>query len=910
MSYKNQIVLRRSSPRLGLPFTWQCRSIWNRLAASGLVALSAGCLERPIATSEPATTNVVVQHQANSGITSIDLLLMIDNSSSMADKQATLAAAVPQLLAQLVQPQCVDAQGKPFHPPLQAMLGVDSPCSQGSPEFNPVNDIHIGVVTSSLGDHGGGALCTEKQPVYTGSTILQPPDVNDKSHLMGTLQRGLDALAADTNGKPTALANVDEQGFLAWGNDQHPSPSDGDLNAATSMFRDMVSAAAEKGCGLEAQLEGWFRFLVDPVPPTLPLAPPDKDSRLTSRQGVDDALLAQRARFLRPDSLVAIIMLTDENDCSLRDSDVGWLATSGDPIATGSTPCDTNPNDKCCYSCTVLQKDGAVPPNGCPVSCPSISPGQPMPAGAHDGANQMNLRCWQQKRRFGYEFTYPTSRYTVALTKKELCPDQTFGDMDCDCSVAKSIGVGCDPGKRKLDNPLYSNRVGRKSDGVTDVIGYPQSVARTDNSAIFLAGIVGVPWQDISEPDSQADGATLKYVPVTDPRWTASGGIWDKIVADYNDHDRTPGDPRMIESIVPRDGLPPPTAGVDADPINGHEWNTGMADLEYACIYRLPTPEKCECLNATDVAACKYQHPNDCCVLKVTSDAEGNHDVTLDKPLCQDPQTGAYEANTQYFAKGYPGLRELSVLHDYATSGQTPGNSIVASICPKDLTSDFGSPGYGYNPAVAALIDRLKDRLRGSCLPRPLTVASNGEVPCYVIEAVAPDALDNQDCASFCHDKGRNQDVAGDNPSGSPSAQVQSAVFTSMRQSGICDQPGQALKCSDMCLCSLPQERIDQKTLSDAPYDNDLVACQNADDHTASRLKPGYCYVDPGLKDENGQSLAGSNPDLVAKCPDTQRRILRFVGNHPTAASGTAVPLTGAMVFSACQGSSITENNQ
>ena len=52
------------------------------------------------------------QRQVNNTIPGIDLLLMIDNSSSMGDKQATLAAAVPQLLGQLVQPNCVDANGQ------------------------------------------------------------------------------------------------------------------------------------------------------------------------------------------------------------------------------------------------------------------------------------------------------------------------------------------------------------------------------------------------------------------------------------------------------------------------------------------------------------------------------------------------------------------------------------------------------------------------------------------------------------------------------------------------------------------------------------------------------------------------------------------------------------------------------
>jgi hypothetical protein len=363
----------------------------------------------------------------------------------------------------------------------------------------------------------------------------------------------------------------------------------------------------------------------------------------------------------------------------------------------------------------------------------------------------------------------------------------------------------------------------------------------------------------------------------------------------------------MIEAITPRDGLPPPTAGVNADPINGHEWNTAKRDLEYACVYQLPSPKQCTCDPNDSNGRCEYDKPNDCCSLNYTINAasEPNSGDDYDKPVCQDPTTGSYDARTQYFAKGYPGLRELSVLRDYAAQGKILGNSIVASICPKDLTSDPDSSGYGYNPAVAALIERLKVTLKGSCLPRPLVVEPSGVVPCNVVEAVAPNVLNGKDCNTYCQDQGRNQDVTSDNPTGGPSTNVCAAVVESMKQSQLCDDPNTGLKCADMCLCLLPQERRSNNKLQDSQYPNDLAVCQNADDHSANRLDPGYCYVDPGLKDANGKSIAGDNENLVSKCPSTQRRILRFVGNQPTAQGGVAVPLTGARIFSACQGSSV-----
>lgn len=119
---------------------------WNlarSLVALGAVTLMDGCLDRPIGTSTPVTTNVVVERQLNSAITGIDLLLMIDNSSSMADKQTVLAAAVPQLLGQLVQPNCVDSSGNSLNPPQAATLGATNPCPPNSSPNSTQSTISI-----------------------------------------------------------------------------------------------------------------------------------------------------------------------------------------------------------------------------------------------------------------------------------------------------------------------------------------------------------------------------------------------------------------------------------------------------------------------------------------------------------------------------------------------------------------------------------------------------------------------------------------------------------------------------------------------------------------------------------------------------------------------------------------------
>jgi hypothetical protein len=80
----------------------------------------------------------------------VDLLFVIDNSISMFDKQAILSEAVPLLVQRLITPNCLDAQG--------VVVGTSDAagnCALGAAEFAAVPDLHLGVITSSLGSHGG-----------------------------------------------------------------------------------------------------------------------------------------------------------------------------------------------------------------------------------------------------------------------------------------------------------------------------------------------------------------------------------------------------------------------------------------------------------------------------------------------------------------------------------------------------------------------------------------------------------------------------------------------------------------------------------------------------------------------------------------------------------------------------------
>jgi len=158
----------------------------------------------------------------------------------MSDKQEILQNAIGPMLRRLTHPPCVDSSGENSEP-------NTGTCPAGkAPEFPPVEDLHLGVITSSLGGHGS-ATCNRGLANPDSPTGFW--DYDDRGHLLPTVRAGL------TLG----------ENFLSW--------NGGSTTEATQLarlFETLVMGAGEHGCGFEAPLEAWYRFLVDPSP-----APPD-----------------------------------------------------------------------------------------------------------------------------------------------------------------------------------------------------------------------------------------------------------------------------------------------------------------------------------------------------------------------------------------------------------------------------------------------------------------------------------------------------------------------------------------------------------------------------------------------------------------------------------------------------------
>jgi len=584
----------------------------------------------------------------------VDMLFVIDNSPSMADKQELFRDAVPTLLERLINPPCIS-----FTDRNQAVevAGPSEACPPGyQKEFEPLIDLHVGVITSSLGGHGGDICDPSLAATFN-------PTKNDHGHLLASVRAGLPAYGAE--------------GFLAWDPAGNKSPpGDHDVGSFIESFQDHVVAAGEEGCGYEATQEAWYRFLVEPDPYAEVVV---NDDLQAVPVGTDATLLEQRKAFLRPDSLLMVVVLSDEDDCSVVDGGLGWLTSSltisqnsfSFPPATSA--CASDPNDACCRNCG-LPEDR--PPAGC------------LPLDADPGCrvtqsfDTANLRCHRQKQRFGLDLLYPVERYSDAL--------QNFTVTDTRRCQEASPANGREPVScPEALNPLFSGK--------------------RDPSLVIYTAIVGVPWQDIATAESLT-GPGLEYLNASE---LAELDRWRLILGDPATGE-PPLDPLMIPSSDPRTGLHPltgealaPTDSTDprANSINGHESvNNDNGDLQYACTFPLETPRVCN-----NDEAC------DCTEL----------DLPKNRPLCNPPGGGAAQT-TQHYAKAYPGPRHLAVAQALGDKAS------IASICPKVIEPPTSAPAYGYNPAAAHMYDRLAGGLGERCLSEALPHAGDGRAECVL----------------------------------------------------------------------------------------------------------------------------------------------------------------------------------
>ncbi|HLK35144.1 MAG TPA: hypothetical protein VKU41_00240 [Polyangiaceae bacterium] len=693
--------------------------------ALGIGVVGAGCLTRPIVAGNPTTKvnfTTVVHNQA---VDKLDLLFMIDNSASMGDKQVLLSLAVPDMINRLIVPNCVDANGNPTGVVYTAMNGCGA---NGKPEFPPVHDMHIGIVSSSLGGRGGDQCAPDSK---NQANMALNAHNDDGAHLI---------IRWGANEVPTMDAQSSSGGgnFLAWfppitanmaqgkvppdvtplGPNPGSAPGGmAQMGTLIGDFTGMVQGVHEHGCGFESQNEAWYRFLVQPDP----FNAIQLKGQTAQLSGVDPVIIQQRADFLRPDSLVAVIVVTDENEevaDPLAIGGQGWVFENstfpGSPNLAApegtiecrdrvdpANPTTTGPYGPNCTSCAFIKND----PNF-KTRCPNDGAGTQGYLDTTDDA--LNVRFWNQKQRFGIFVGYPTSRYVRGLSKSAV-PDSAhehdksgnyIGDQQANCV-----------------NPLFAANLPTNTN--MDLCALQRGPRTPD--LIYYAAIAGVPHQLLQQDPNNPDSPQKDTLDAAD---------WTKILGGDPEHyDFTGADFHMIESTQPRtaNNLPPgvvnssncpPGSSADTcDPINGREWNTNKADLQFACVFDLPSPKDCSSSMYTGACDCAAMAPNS------------------QTQLCQ--QNGGMYSTTQIKGKAYPSVREMIIAHAMGNQG------IVSSLCPihtQPANNDSPpDPVYGYRPAINAIINRLKASLSQQCLPQKLDPDPNngGQVPCLILVTLA-----------------------------------------------------------------------------------------------------------------------------------------------------------------------------
>jgi hypothetical protein len=244
-------------------------SLMGLVATMSLGAVAFGCLDRPTAAPKSNLQSGVRIPVVNNAIESVDILFEIDNSNSMSENQNNLARNFGTLIDSLVNPPRNPMTMRPVYP--------------------PVKSLHVGVISSDLGTPGSVVpSCANSD---TGDDGLLNPIRNGLA-----IRTHQPWMTAPMGRRPTRCTT-----------DPTQFPSFLTFDAATTNpaeFRDDFICNAYLsigGCGLEQQLESAYRALVIRNPRAIP--------------GNTDP----NAGFVRENAVLAIVMVTDEEDGSVRD---------------------------------------------------------------------------------------------------------------------------------------------------------------------------------------------------------------------------------------------------------------------------------------------------------------------------------------------------------------------------------------------------------------------------------------------------------------------------------------------------------------------------------------------------------------------------------------------------------------
>jgi hypothetical protein len=220
-------------------------------------------------------------------IDSVDILLVVDDSASLALRAEALKAQLPRLLTAVT-------------------TGGD-----GNESFPPVNSVHVAVTTTDM-DIGNDSLEGCRAGDIHDGKFIRPADVGV------TCETSYPGYLAFEGG-PAPIATLDSVACVPL-----VFSEDGDSSGAGRRF----------GCGFEQPLEAALKALW-----------PTNDNRVSFLMGQGHGS-TDNAGFLRDNSLLVVVVVTDEDDCSAENQEV-FLTDSMSTTTLGplNTRCGDHPND-------------------------------------------------------------------------------------------------------------------------------------------------------------------------------------------------------------------------------------------------------------------------------------------------------------------------------------------------------------------------------------------------------------------------------------------------------------------------------------------------------------------------------------------------------------------------------------
>lgn len=315
--------------------------------------LLSSCASRDLRSLRPCVVSANSEQLNILPAEDIDLLFMIDNSGSMQEEQEAIQREIGRMVQTLIDQDEIDA------------LIATSPELEGA---RAVKRLRVGAVSSDIGVAGFGSNLTGEQVL----AILHDPDPDVQLSSYGVVNCGIRIVGGAEayvdpdrtkwgdkgliNRTPAVTSVPDESGSPVACPESYPDFLFFDVedDQSISDFAHSVSCTAMlgiTGCGFEMQLESVLIAVTPSESEDVTIA------EVHGGRGVADLPYPEgNGGFFRDEAILAIIMITDEDDCSTKEPQVfnsssTELISQDDPMISGLGPLRVNTR------CTARYKD-------------------------------------------------------------------------------------------------------------------------------------------------------------------------------------------------------------------------------------------------------------------------------------------------------------------------------------------------------------------------------------------------------------------------------------------------------------------------------------------------------------------------------------------------------------------------